>query len=216
MNQEEHLSDEQLDFIREMMNIGAGNAATALSQLLGCKVDMEIPSIGVFPGPELPSILDDPSLPVACVMMHMVGDVLGDLFFIVPREQRMVLADLAERASGMRNGPGAEAPDSEDLSLLKELANMVGEVYLTAIHDFCKLTMYHTVPTVAADMVGSLVDEALSGAISRTQTILVIENRFDVEKKHCIRAFLLMVPLARFVKVFGDSMEVARRLLAEG
>ena len=215
MNQDEYLSEEQVDFLREMMNIGTGNAATALSQILGCEVNMEIPTIRVFPSPEADSVLDDPSLRVSCVRMGMVGDVLGDLFFIVPEEHRMVVTDLAESTSGMRNEPGAESPHSEDLSVLNELGNIIAGVYLAAVHDFCKLNIYHTVPALAIDMVQSLLDESLSRTSSQIQAIIVIESRFVIEKRHRLRTFLLMIPLEHSLKVLVDSMEQARRLLAE-
>lgn len=100
---EKLLSEEQLDFLGEMMNIGAGNAVTAFTQMLQCEVDVRIPRVHVLSVPQVPSVLSEPSLPVACVKMRMLGKVVGDLFFIVPDEQKMLLIRLAERASGIRN-----------------------------------------------------------------------------------------------------------------
>ena len=101
---EKLLSEEHLDFLREMMNVGAGNAVTALSTMLQCGVDLRIPGVHVLAAPRVPpQVLDDPSLPVACVRMRMVGKVTGDLFFIVPDNQKVALIRLAERASGMRD-----------------------------------------------------------------------------------------------------------------
>ena len=102
MNDEEKfLSEEQIDFLTEMMNIGAGNAATALSQMLKCEAEMKIPSVRALQSPKVSFLLEDPSLPVACVRMDMVGDVAGNIFFIVPDEQKTKLIRLMERASGM-------------------------------------------------------------------------------------------------------------------
>lgn len=216
MREDEHLSEEQLDYLGEMMNIGAGNAATALSQILGCAVSMEIPSVHVFPNSAALSILDDPSLPVACVRMGMVGDVLGDMFFIVPEESRTVLADLAASTSGLQHEPSTEPPQPENFSVVKELANILAGVYLAAVHDFCKLSIYHTVPAVAVDMVQSLLDESLSSAGTQVQTIIVIENKFEVEKKQRIRTLLVMIPLVSSLRLLADSMGQAQRLLGEG
>jgi len=201
MNDQEMLSDEQVDFLCEVMNIGAGNAAAALGQMLCCEVNMEIPIVHVLTVPKVPSILGDPSLPVACVRMGMVGDVIGDLFFIVPAEQRADLTHLAEQAVGLRN--------SEDISVLTEIGNILAGVYLTAIHEFCKLHIYHTVPTTAIDMIQSLLDESIVALSRQVQSLILIENELIVEERR-IRTILLLVPAVQSVRTLIDSVEGAR------
>jgi chemotaxis protein CheC len=201
MKNQQLLSEEQVDFLREMMNIGAGNAATALGQMLRCEVNVKIPTVHVLPAPKAPSVLGDPSLPVACVRMGIVGDVVGELFFIVPAEQRANLTHLAERAVGMRR--------SEDLSALTEIGNILAGVYLTAIHDFCQLNIYHTVPMIAIDMIQALLDESIASLSRQVQTLILIENEFIVEEKR-IRTFLLMIPAVQSVKTLVDSIVGAR------
>jgi len=205
MNNQEMLSEEQVDFLREMMNIGAGNAATALGQMLRCQVNMEIPLAHVLPVPKVFSVLGDPSLPVACVRMGMVGDVVGELFFIVPAGQRADLTHLAERAMP---GPTKKAPDL-DLSVLTEIGNILVGVYLTAIHDFCQLHIYHTVPTIAIDMIQSLLDESIVALSPHVRALILIENEFIVEERH-IRTFLLLIPAVQSVRTLVDSVEGAR------
>ena len=91
------ITEEQIDFIREMMNIGAGNAATALQQLLQCPVDLVIPRVHVLPAAQASSILGNPASLVACVRMGMVGDIGGAIFFIVPEKSREYLVSMAEK-----------------------------------------------------------------------------------------------------------------------
>ena len=74
------LSEKQLDFLGEMMNIGAGSAAVALGQLLNCDVRVAIPDVHILKIPKLPHILGDPSIPVVASKMKMLGDVNGILF----------------------------------------------------------------------------------------------------------------------------------------
>ena len=213
MNDTKLLSEEQLDFLREMMNIGAGNAATAFTQMLQTEVELIIPAVSVLPAPKVPSIFGDPSLPVACVRMRMVGDVTGDLFFIVPDEQKMNLIHLVEQAmprpdlcrTTLRRRKG---PDL-DLSVLAEMGNILAGVYLTAIHDFCQLNIYHSVPTIAIDMVQSLLDESMIVLGSEVQTIILIENEFIV-KENRISTFLLLIPTVQSVKILVDSVEQAK------
>ncbi len=215
-NKEQLLSEEQVDFLTEMMNVGAGNAATALTQTLQCRVDIVIPRVFAIKDPQEISILTNPSLPVVCARMNMVGDVSGGLFFIVSEEQKKDLIRLAEQAVPGGEGEAfADSPvPSVDLSVITEIGNMVAGVYLTAIHDFCRLNIYHTVPTVATDMIQSLLDESLVRLSRQVQHIIVVENEFMV-KEQLIRTFFVMIPSVESVKTLAGSIEKARMAYRE-
>ena len=210
-DKEQLLSEEQVDFLTEMMNIGAGNTATALSQMLKSEVNVIIPAVHVLLVSQAPSVLGDPSLPVTCVRMGMVGDVAGNLFFIVPEEHKVKLTHLVQRATP---GPKNRGTDI-DLSVLTEVGNIVAGVYLTAVHDFCKLNIYHTVPAVAIDMIQSLLDEALVRLSRQVQTAIMVENEFIVEKER-IRAFLVVIPSMESIKILVNSIGQAKMAFREG
>lgn len=220
---EKRLSEEQLDFLGEMMNVGAGNAATALTKMLQCEVDVRIPRVHALAVPQVPSALNDPSLPVACVRMGMVGEVTGGLFFIVPDDQKIALIRLAERASGLRSAKfgvrnsksAISIPNSEDLSVLAEIGNILAGVYMTTIHDFCKLNIYHTVPRVAIDMIQSLLDESLATMSREVEKIIMVVNDFIAAEEH-ITAFFLIIPSPQSVKTLVDSIEEAWRGMMMG
>ena len=166
------LTDEQLDYIREVMNIGAGNAATSLQQILQCPVNLRIPKVHVLHPSDVPSILEKPASMVACVRMGMVGDIKGSMFLIVPEEHRQALAVMAKRAlTGSQRKPG-----EAELSTITEIGNILSGVYLTAVHDFCGMHIYHTVPVLAIDMVQSLLDEALANTSLQLQMAILIET----------------------------------------
>ena len=218
-DKKQFLSPEQVDFLTEMMNIGAGHAATALTQVLQRRVDLVIPRVFVMADAQELSILDSPSLPVACARTGMVGDVSGDLFFIVPEEQKNDLIRLAEQAmmdtsQSWRAGSRSQEPDDLKLSVIAEIGNIVAGVYLTAVHDFCRLNIYHTVPTVATDMVQALLDESLVRLSRQVQHIIVIENEFMVEEKR-VRTFLVMIPSVESVNILVNSIGQARMAMAQ-
>jgi len=203
-------TEEQLDFIREMMNIGAGNAVTALQQLLQCPVDLIIPKVHVLPAAHVSSILDNPASLVACVRMGMVGDIGGAMFFIVPEESRKELVSIAEKALlGLSKLPWQKSEEVE-LSVVAEIGNILSGVYLTAIHDFCGLNIYHTVPILAIDMIQPLLDEALIKTSIQIQTAIVIENEFLIEEHH-IRTLLLIIPSAESVEPMIDALGQAKK-----
>ena len=208
------LSPEQVDFLTEMMNIGAGNAATALTQALQCRVDLVVPRVFIAIDVQELSILDSPSLPVVCARMSMVGDASGALFFIVPEKHKNDLIHLAEQemmesSQSRRAGSTNQESDDLKLSVIAEIGNIVAGVYLTAVHDFCKLNIYHTVPTIATDMIQALLDESLVRLSRQVQHIIVVENEFIVEKKR-IRTFLVMIPSMESVNILVNSIGQAR------
>ena len=203
-NDEALLSDELMDFLREIMNVGAGNAATALSQLLNCQVDVKIPSVRILSTLKLVTIFEDPAFPVACVKMSLVGDMRGMLLFVLPEKNKADIIRLAEKAV-----TGKTTKDSgQDLSALSEIGNIVAGVYLTSIHDFCKLNIYHSVPSLAIDMVHAVVEEVIADMSRLTTSMIVIENEFEIVGKK-IKAFLLIIPPVEFIKILTDAMKKA-------
>jgi len=209
-NNNQPFTEEQLDFISEMMNIGAGNAATALQQMLQCPVNLIIPRVHVIPVTHVPTTFDNPASPVICVKMRMVGDVGGGLFFIVPEEHKDRLVSLVKRATPGLSRLENQRPDEMGLSVLTEIGNILGGTYLTAIHDFCGLNIYHTVPILAIDMIQSLLDEALVRLSLQARTALLIENEFIIEKSR-IRTLLLLIPAAESIEALVNSLEKARK-----
>ena len=208
---EEILTSEQTDYLKELMNIATGNAAAALSQLLQSDVEVTIPAVYTLPPAKVPSAIGGPELPVVCVKMRMYGDVNGEIFFIVPEKEKGKMTHLAEKAM-----MGAAKKGPLDLSVLEEVGNIMVGVYLGAIHDFCKLNIYHSVPAVSIDMFQSLLDELLSNMSRQAENVIVIENVFAIiiESEVAaageeIKAFLLMVPSVMSVRVLVDSIKEA-------
>jgi chemotaxis protein CheC len=213
MNNDVILSEEQLDFLAEMMNIGAGNAAGALSQMLPCKVDLEIPKVHILPVAKAPSVLDDPSTNVACVKMRMVGDISGNMFFIVPSEKMKRFMNLI--ASAVPGGTEGDKESQSDPSIIMEIGNILAGVYLTSINEFCKLKIYHSAPKMAIDMIQALMDETIVGMSRQLKTIILIENEFIIEEER-IKTFLFMIPAADSVQTLVESIEQAIKTTCYG
>lgn len=205
------LSKDEVDFLKEMVNIGVGNAVTALSQLLRCSVDVKVPAVYSLTLTTVSTILDDPALPVVCIKMDMVGNVRGEVFFIVSEKDKNALVRAAEKAMF-----GAAKAGALDLSVLEEIGNILAGVYLTAIHDFCKLNIYHTVPSLRTDMLQSLLDELLVNMGRQAESFIVVESEFTIAIEseifahgERIRTFLLMIPSVESVKALVDSIKGA-------
>lgn len=207
MNEQTLLSEEQIDFLSEMMNIGAGNSVEALSQLLQTPVDVKIPKLDVFPIEKMPSVFSDSSLPFAATAMGMVGDIKGYLFSLVAEEEKNDFIELARKASpGYRD----ESPE-EEMSVLMEVSNILAGVFLAAIHDFCKLNIYQTVPTLKVDMFQALMDSAIVDVSRETASIIVIEVEFLISER-VLKIFFLMIPTGGSLKRLVDSIKKVREM----
>ncbi|MBI5749652.1 MAG: chemotaxis protein CheC [Nitrospinae bacterium] len=212
----EKFSDEHLDFITEMMNIGAGNAANALSILLDSKVEVKQPKVNIEFSDTIVKRIGDLSLPVLCVKIAVVGDLFGDMFFILPEKDKEAIVHLAEMSIIRKKRKG-----QLDLSAVKEIANILAGTYLTAIHDFCKIKVYHSVPNLIIDMVQSIFDEYLASVAETGKNFIVVENEFtvminDEREKTPTSSFKLLLVLAPNVdsiqKLAGSSDE-AKKIL---
>ncbi len=201
------LNKEHVDFLLEMINIGAGNAAVAFSQMLQCVVDIKVPEIYVFPSSDIPSLLRDPAKPFSAVSMYMVGDIKGRLFLLVLNEQKERLMELVERAAPGGRSKGGVA---SDFSALEEVGNILAGVFLVSIHDFCKLNIYHSVPDLRIDMIQALIDESIAGTISASSPIIMIESEFVITGEN-ISAYFLIIPDKESIQTLTASIEDARK-----
>lgn len=208
MKDKELLTKEQLAFLREMVNIGAGNAAAAFSQMLHCMVDVTIPEIYFFPASQIPPFLKDPARPFAGVSMNMVGDVKGKLFYLVLDERKERFIEIVKKAAPGGNEGGVVV----DISVLEEIGNILAGVFLVSIHDFCKLNIYHTVPEMRIDMVQALLDESIASTTAGTSQIILIESEFVVKEEN-ISTFFLIIPDKESIQTLAYSIEDARKKL---
>lgn len=205
------LTEKEIDYLREMINIGSGHAASALSQMIGCRMEVAIPKIYLTPAKKVPAILGGRDVQVVCVKMDMIGDVRGEIFFVIPEKEKADITRMAGKANLVPSKRGAA-----DISILEEIGNVMAGTYLTAIHDFCGLNIYHSVPATATDAFQSLIDELLADMSRRADTLVVIENEFVLviesglaSTGRQVRTFFIVFPFPEFTKVMVDSIKNA-------
>jgi len=170
----ERFGDTQMDVLREVGNIGAGHAATALSKLLGKPVDMGVPRVNLVPFDEIAEQAGGPEAVVAAVFLRVEGDAPGNLFFILSLESaRQLLLEL------VRMEPAEGRPFSElEVSALSEIGNILAGSYLSSLADFTRLSMTPTVPGFAVDMAGAILAYGLLQFGDMGDKALLIETSF--------------------------------------
>jgi chemotaxis protein CheC len=182
------LSSSDLDGLREVSNIGAGNAAGALSQLIGETVSLEIPVVRALQLQEVPTALGGAEQPVVALRLGIRGGVRGNLLIVMsPAEALHVLHRMGVQA--------VELDPSEPMlaSALRELGNILGSTYLTAVSQLVHSSLVPSVPGLAVDMAGAVVDLLLMEIGGASDHAMVLETSFR-EKNGPIRGEFFLLP----------------------
>jgi chemotaxis protein CheC len=191
-----------LDILREIGNIGAGHAATALSTMLRKAVDMKVPSVKVISFEEITEMVGGSENIVASVFLRIVGDAPGCMFFMLPVKQaEVLLGDLL----GSGQVPLVDGEYSEmSLSALQEAGNILSGSYLTSFSDFTGLNLQPSVPATSIDMAGAILSFGLFEISAVSDYAIVIDTAFTDMKNHdeVQGHFFLLPDPESFAKIF--------------
>lgn len=182
------LSEGELDFLRELSNIGVGHAATALSQLIGRQVGMRVPKVTIVDLSSVPELMGGSEKIVSGVYLQVLGDARGGILLIFPDESSKALLKLLLK--------GEEDPLSEmGMSTLKEVGNILASAYLSVLGNMLDITLIPSIPSLAHDMVGAVVDLVLINLGEVGDTAFVFETEFyDIAEDIKGHFFLLPDP----------------------
>lgn len=182
----EHMSTTYYDVLKELGNIGAGNATTALASMLQCKVDMKVPQVRVLDFKDVGALLGGEEQEMAGVYLAVEGDVTGSILFLVKKNVAMhlvkkLMGDMASDDFG----------DMEK-SALKEISNIITGSYLNALSTMTNLKIYPSVPDLTIDMAGAILSVPAIEFGIMGDKILLIQSQIsdDIE----IDGFFIMVP----------------------
>jgi len=169
------LSDLHLSALQEMGNVGMGHAATALSQLINRRVELRVPTVSVVGLQDVPALLGGPENLVVGVYMRVWGDAQGNVLLVFPNESAGVL--VAELMGGSPATSGGLPDDT--LSAFQEVGNILASSFLAAMGTLLEITLFPSVPAVARDMAGAVVDQVLVELGSSSDICVVIETQFE-------------------------------------
>jgi len=196
----------QLDALRETANIGAGHAATALSQMTGSTIMIKVPNITVASMEELPSQFRPEEEPVAAVLMHMLGDLSGRTMLVFPKPTVMRLAELM-----LRRPVGSSTAFSElETSAIKEAGNILSGAYMNALSDFLGMLLLPSPPSLVIDMSTAVLTSAIGEFAPEPDAILCVESEFQLmEMQQTLRGFFLLLPDPASLQVMLRALRLA-------
>jgi len=200
------LKNIQLDALRETANIGAGHAATALSQMTGSTIMIKVPAISVASVEELPAQFAPDEEPVAAVLMHMLGDLTGRTLLVFPKPTVLRLAELM-----LRRPIGSSVAFSElETSAIKETGNILSGAYMNALSDFLGMLLLPSPPTLVIDMSVAVLTSAFGEFSADPDAILCVESEFVVrDNDQTLRGFFLMLPDPASLQVLLRALRLA-------
>ena len=206
MNDIRQLTDIQLDALQEVANIGAGHAATALSQMIGGRIMITVPRVSVTPLEEVPRQLADPEEPIAAVLMHMLGDLTGRTLLIFPTPTAKRLAEL------MLRRPINLEDELNDLeqSAVKECGNILSAAYMNALSEFRGMMLLPSPPSLAVDMSGAVLTTAYLQFGAEPNYVVCVESEFLMdESSERLRGLFLLLPDPASLQAILRAVRVA-------
>jgi chemotaxis protein CheC len=196
----------QLDALREVANIGAGHAATALSQMTSNTIMISVPAINITRIEDVPPQLGTSEEPVAAVLMNMLGDLTGKTLLVFPKPTVMRLSELM-----LRRPMGSSVALGElERSAIKEAGNILSGAYMNALSDFLGMMLLPSPPSLAIDMSSAVISTAYLQFGGDQEYVFCVESEFfmqDLQEK--LRGFFLLIPDPASLQVILRALRLA-------
>lgn len=168
-----NITDQYYDVLKEIGNIGAGNATTALSQMLNTRVDMAVPRVRLMEFKEVGTTMGGEDQLVAGIYLGVEGDITGSIMFIQRKESAR---NMVSKLMGME----LEGDDFNELELsaLKEIGNIITGAYLNSLSTLTNFCIYPSVPELCIDMAGAIMSVPAIEFGTIGDRILMIQTDF--------------------------------------
>jgi chemotaxis protein CheC len=189
----------QLDALREVGNIGAGNAATALSQLLNKKIDMTVPHINIIPFEEIFSKIGGEEVVIG-IIVRVLGDCPGNILFVLDKQTAFMII---ESLTGKKEEELTELGNS----VLCEIGNIISSSYMNAIAKFTNLVIMPSVPAVTYDMLAAILSTTFIESAQFEENVLDIETSFMQDNSE-IRGHFYYIPMPGSLKKILNALGV--------
>jgi chemotaxis protein CheC len=183
------LNSEFEDALREIVTIGAGNAATALSQMLKKRIDVAVPKVHLLPVARATDVFGSLEEPVTAIYLKILGDVTGVILFSFNNEYAQKLSDLL-----LGQEQGTKRPlDDLSFSAIKEAATILTGSYLSAMSKLLKLRLLISTPGLAQDMAGAIVSNVLTETSKEADKAIVVDSEFTAENEK-VMCYFFFIP----------------------
>lgn len=188
----DNMNNTYLDVLKEIGNIGAGNATTALAQMLQRKVDMSVPQAELVEFQHIGDMIGGEETIMAGVYLTVQGDITGSMMFLLEKSSSRHLVNALFGREDVAVDEEVTSFDEMELSALKEIGNIMTGAYLNSLSDLTRLKIYPSVPEITIDMAGAILSVPAIEFGVLGDRILMIQTRFSDEVD--IDGFFILVP----------------------
>lgn len=184
----DELNSLQIDVLREIGNIGAGNAATALSKMISKRIDMDVPKVNILEFRNVAELVGGPEVEVIGIYFKVTGDITGSIMFLLDKKSAKLLTNLL---MGMMDE--GEGLSEMGFSALQEVGNILAGSYLSSLSSLTGLNLVVSVPSLAMDMAGAIlsVPVILFGQVG--DKVMLIETDFN-EGTNRVKGNFFLIP----------------------
>lgn len=175
------------DVLREIGNIGAGNATTALAQLLNTKVDMLVPKVSLLDFKDVGGVMGGEEQIMAGIYLVVEGDISGSIMFLLEENSAKTLVGKL-----MGTTPTDEGFSEIEISALKEIGNIITGSYLSSLSTLTGLKIIASIPDISIDMAGAILSVPAIEFGTLGDKILLIATEFTDDVK--LEGYFILVP----------------------
>ncbi len=186
----------QYDVLREIGNIGAGNATTALSQMLNSKIDMKVPNVELLEFKELSDIVGGAENIVVGILFTLGGDIDGMMMFMLEKAASRHLVNIL---MGKPSDDQDEEFSEMELSAMSEIGNIISGAYLSSLSSLTNLVIVSSIPYLAIDMAGAILSVPAIEFGKIGDKALLIETEFGDEIRD-VNGYFILIPT---IKSYG-------------
>lgn len=174
---ENNMTSFELDQLKEVINIGASHASTALSQMIHKRVTLNVPEVFVDQVENIIKYIGNEQEVVTAVLLKVLGDAPGIMTFLFPRGSDN---DLIRLLTGKERKPGKILDDYE-VSVLKEVGNILSGASLNAFSKFLNINIVQSVSEIATNMLGAIINSVMAEIGQTSEKALIAKVNMTVE-----------------------------------
>lgn len=199
----------QKDVLREIGNIGAGNATTSMSQMIQKEITMEVPSVKVVTINEMMELIGGPEKLIVAIFFRIQGEITGTVYFILTLDEAQFFIDQMTQMNQLKLIDANNQLNEMAMSVLQEIANILTGSYLTAIADFTNLRMLPSVPYISVDMAAATLVTGLLELQAVTDHAIIINTKIQsMTTEDSMKGHFLLVPDSDSIQKFFHALGI--------
>lgn len=197
----DQMDNMQFDVLKEIGNIGAGNATTALSTMINGKIDMKVPEVALLEFKELPDLVGGAENIVVGILITLEGEINGMMMFMMETSSAYHLLNILMGESISK----IEDLSDMEMSALMEIGNIISGAYLSSLSTLTNIRIDASIPYMSIDMAGAILSVPAIEFGKMGDKALLIETQFSKDDSD-VKGYFILIPTIDSYNVILDSL----------